>query len=213
MCSSDLHEATKHTAGVAVMKGHTAYQLPLHKTRVEIPPCNRPGLPPVIMTWCDAAHMKLFKEDVAALRAKCDVLVASCHWGLKTEVLDYMTEWAHAAIDAGADIVMGHGPHFSLAVESYKGKPVFYGLGSFSFHTGHGGRKHGNWVGMLARITVDGKTVKGATFQFVRHNDQNETVLCKLADEQETLKEIAHASKVYGVTLTPKGDEIAINLK
>jgi len=207
------HEATKHTAGVAVMKGHTAYQLPLHKTRVEIPPCNRPGLPPVIMTWCDAAHMKLFKEDVAALRAKCDVLVASCHWGLKTEVLDYMTEWAHAAIDAGADIVMGHGPHFSLAVEAYKGKPIFYGLGSFSFHTGHGGRKHGNWVGMLARITVDGKTVKGATFQFVRHNDQNETVLCALADEQETLKEIAAASKVYGVTLTPKGDEIAISLK
>ena len=116
-------------------------------------------------------------------------------------------------LDAGADVVMGHGPHFSLAVESYKGKPVFYGLGSFSFHTGHGGRKHGNWVGMLARITVDGKAVKGATFQFVRHNDQNETVLCKLADEQETLKEIADASKVYGVTLTPKGDEVAINLQ
>ena len=77
----------------------------------------------------------------------------------------------------------------------------------------HGGRKHGNWVGMLARITVDGKAVKGATFQFVRHNDQNETVLCKLADEQETLKEIADASKVYGVTLTTKGDEVAISLK
>jgi Bacterial capsule synthesis protein PGA_cap len=206
------HEATKHTAGVAVMKGHTAYQLPLHKMRVDIPPCNRPGLPPVIMTWCDAAHMKLFKEDVAALRAKCDVLVVSCHWGLKKEVLDYMSEWAHAAIDAGADVVMGHGPHFSLPVEAYKGKPVFYGLGSFSFHTGHGGRKHGNWVGMLARITVDNKTVKGATFQFVRHNDQNETVLCKLADEQETFNEIADGSKPYGVQLSARGDEVVIAL-
>ena len=206
------HEATKHTAGVAVMKGHTAYQLPLHKMRVDIPPCNRPGLPPVIMTWCDAAHMKIFKEDVAALRAKCDVLVVSCHWGLKKEVLDYMSEWAHAAIDAGADVVMGHGPHFSLPVEAYKGKPVFYGLGSFSFHTGHGGRKHGNWVGMLARITVDNKTVKGATFQFVRHNDQNETVLCKLADEQETFNEIADGSKPYGVQLSARGDEVVIAL-
>ena len=108
-----------------------------------------------------------------------------------------MSEWAHIAIDAGADIVMGHGPHYSLPVEAYKGKPIFYGLGSFSFHTGHGGRKHGNWVGMLARITVDDKKVKGATFQFVRHNDQNESVLCTLADEQATLIEIAEASKLF----------------
>lgn len=207
------HEATKHTAGVAVMKGHTAYQLPLHKTRVEIPPCNRPGLPPVIMTWCDAAHLKQFKEDVAALRAKCDVLVASCHWGLKKEVLDYMSEWAHAAIDAGADVVIGHGPHFSLPVEAYKGRPVFYGLGSFSFHTGHGGRKHGDWVGMLARITIDGSAVTGATFQFARHNDRNESVLCALADEQETLREITDASKPFGAKLSTQGDEVTITLK
>jgi len=156
--------------------------------------------------------LKLFREDVAALRAQCDVLVVSCHWGLKTEVLDYMSEWAHIAIDAGADIVMGHGPHYSLPVEAYKGKPIFYGLGSFSFHTGHGGRKHGNWVGMVARITVDSKAVMGATFQFVRHNEQNESVLCALADEQATLSEIAAASKVYGVKLTPAGDEVAIAL-
>ena len=206
------HEATKHTAGVAVMKGHTAYQLPLHKTRVEIPPCNRPGLPPVILTWCDAAHLKQFKDDVAALRAQCDVLVASCHWGLKKEVLDYMSEWAHAAIDAGADIVMGHGPHFSLPVEVYKGKPVFYGLGSFSFHTGHGGRKHGNWVGMLVRAAIDNKQLKRASFQFVRHNDANESVLCRLADEQETLQEIADASKPFGARLTPQGDEVVLEL-
>ena len=67
-----------------------------------------------------------------------------------------MTEIAHAAIDAGADVVIGHGPHYSLPVEIYKGKPIFYGLGSFSFHTGHGGLKHGDWVGMLARVVIDG---------------------------------------------------------
>ena len=204
------HEATKHTAGVAVIKGHTAYQLPLHKTRPDIPPCNRPGLPPIILTWCDKQHLQRFKEDVTALRAKCDVVVVSCHWGLKKEVLDYMTEAAHAAIDAGADVVMGHGPHFSLPVEAYKGKPIFYGLGSFSFHTGHGGLKHGNWVGMLARITVEGKSLQSATFQFVRHNDKNESVLCALADEQETLKEIAAGSAPYGTKLTPQDDQVSV---
>jgi hypothetical protein len=50
--------------------------------------------------------------------------------------------------------VIGHGPHYSLPVEIYRGKPIFYGLGSFSFHTGHGGRRHGDWIGMLARCEI-----------------------------------------------------------
>jgi Bacterial capsule synthesis protein PGA_cap len=85
------HEAGNNAPGVAVIRGHTAYQLPLHKTRVEIPPCNRPGLPPVILTWADPQYLQWFKDDIAALRARCDVVVASCHWGLHREVLQYMT--------------------------------------------------------------------------------------------------------------------------
>ncbi len=207
------HEAGEHAAGVAVIRGHTAYQLPLHKTRPEIPPCNRPGLPPIIVTWADPQYLQWFKDDVAALRAKADIVVASCHWGLHQEVLQYMTEIAHAAIDAGADIVIGHGPHFSLPVEVYKSKPIFYGLGNFSFHTGHGGRKHGDWVGMLARIALEGKAVHSATFQFVRHNDANETVPCALDHERAMLDDITKRSAPFGTKLTPRGDEVAIALK
>jgi len=39
----------------------------------------------------------------------------------------------HAAIDAGADIVLTHGPHTLRGIEIYKGKPIFYGLGSLFF--------------------------------------------------------------------------------
>jgi poly-gamma-glutamate synthesis protein (capsule biosynthesis protein) len=134
------HEAGEHSAGVAALRGITAYQLPLHKTRPEIPPCNRPGIPPVVVTWADRDYLARHRDDLAALRQRADIVVASHHWGLHEEVLDYMTEIAHSAIDAGADVVIGHGPHYSLPVEIYKGKPIFYGLGSFSFHTGHGGR-------------------------------------------------------------------------
>lgn len=204
------HEAKGNAAGVAVIRGHTAYQLPLHKTRPEIPPANRPGVPPIVVTWADPQYLRWFIDDIAALRAKTDVVVASCHWGLHQEVLQYMTEIAHAAIDAGADIVIGHGPHYSLPVEVYKGKPIFYGLGSFSFHTGHGGRKHGDWVGMLVRVTLDGKTVRSATFQFVRHNDSNETVLCALKSESATLKDIAQRSAAFGARLTPQDDQLLI---
>src|SRR5260370_13923609 len=74
-----------------------------------------------------------------------------------------MTEIAHAAIDTGADIVIGHGPHYSLPVELYRGKPIFYGLGSFSFHTGHGGRRHGDWIGMMARVEIGLAGIAGGT--------------------------------------------------
>lgn len=205
------HEAAKNAAGVAVIRGHTAYQLPLHKTRPEIPPCNRPGLPPVILTWADKKYLQMFKDDVAALRAQADIVVASCHWGLHHEVLQYMPEIAHAAIDAGADVVMGHGPHCVLPVGVYMGKPIFYGLGRFSFHTGHhGGREPGDWVGMMARITMEGRTLKSATFRFVRHNSANETVPCALADERATFEEMAAHSAGFGAKLTPDGDAVLI---
>ncbi len=206
------HEAQENAAGVAIIRGCTAWQLPTHKMRPEIPPLNRPGLPPVIVTWADPKYLKRFGDDVAALRAKSDFVVASCHWGLKEDVLEYMVEIAHAAIDAGADVVMGHGPHYSLPVEVYKGKPIFYGVGSFSFHTGHGGRKHGNWVGMCARITVAEKRLQEATLQFVRHNDQNETVPCALADEKATLEEISRRGAQFKTRFTPRGNEVKIEL-
>jgi poly-gamma-glutamate capsule biosynthesis protein CapA/YwtB (metallophosphatase superfamily) len=105
------HEATERGAGIAALRGHTAYQVPAHKTRPEIPPMNRPGVPPVVVTWADRAYLKAFTDQIAALRQDADLVVASCHWGLGEEVLDYMIEIAHAAIDSGADIVVGHGPH------------------------------------------------------------------------------------------------------
>jgi poly-gamma-glutamate capsule biosynthesis protein CapA/YwtB (metallophosphatase superfamily) len=188
------HEASAHGAGIAVLRGHTAYQVPAYKIRPEIPPMNRPGVPPVVVTWADRGYLAAFAEDIAALRRDAAIIVASCHWGLGEEVLEYMTEIAHAAIDAGADIVIGHGPHYSLPVEVYRGKPIFYGLGSFSFHTGHGGRRHGDWIGMMAKVEAGSGGISEARFCFVRHNDRNETVVCALAAEGATFDRLAAKS-------------------
>lgn len=206
------HEAGAKSVGIAALRAHTAYQVPAHKTRPEIPPMNRPGVPPIIVTWPDRAYLAQFADDIAALRKTADIVVASCHWGLGEEVLDYMTEIAHAAIDAGADIVIGHGPHYSLPVEAYKGKPIFYGLGSFSFHTGHGGRRHGDWIGMMARIEVDAAAVKEASFRFVRHNDANETVPCLPANESITLARIEECSARFGTKLETADEAVRIVL-
>jgi len=202
------HEANERSPGVAALRGHTAYQLPLHKTRPEIPPANRPGVPPVIVTWADPVYLAQYREEIAALKHATDIVVASHHWGLHGDVLQYMTEIAHAAIDAGADVVIGHGPHVSLPVEIYRGKPVFYGLGNFSFHTGHGGRKHGDWVGLLARVDFEETAPARIAFRLVRHNDANETYFCDLDQEQEAIDDLAARSAGLGTRLQRDGSEL-----
>jgi poly-gamma-glutamate synthesis protein (capsule biosynthesis protein) len=203
------HEAGAHDPGIAVLPGHTAYQVPQFERPRGMPPMNRPGVAPVIVTWPDAAYLRGFTDEINALRAQVDVVVASCHWGVRGEILGYMRQIAHAAIEAGADIVMGHGPHDALGVEVHRGRPIFYGLGSFSFHTGHGGRAHGDWVGMMVRADVTKDGVQGACFQFVRHDAANETILRPLAEEQAELASVVSRSRAR---LEPAGDVVTIAL-
>ena len=79
-----------------------------------------------------------------------------------------MTDIAHAAIDAGADIVMGHGPHYTLPIEVYNGRPIFYGLSNLTFGTGHLGRRHSGWIGLLVDVTFERGAVADCRFRFVR---------------------------------------------
>jgi poly-gamma-glutamate synthesis protein (capsule biosynthesis protein) len=46
---------------------------------------------------------------------------------------DFLVSFAHAMIDAGADVFVGHGPHVLRGIEIYRGKPIFYSLGDFLF--------------------------------------------------------------------------------
>jgi poly-gamma-glutamate synthesis protein (capsule biosynthesis protein) len=46
---------------------------------------------------------------------------------------DFLVTFAHAMVDAGADMFVGHGPHVLRGVEIYKGKPIMYSLGDFIF--------------------------------------------------------------------------------
>ena len=121
-----------------------------------------------------------------------------------------MTEIGRAAIDVGADIVIGHGPHYSLPVELYKGRPIYYGLGCLCFKTGHGGRQHANWVGMVAEITVEsGKDVTHA-FRLVRHSESYEALFSLPADEAELLADLTARSKALGATFSIEGDRVRV---
>ena len=200
------HEATDDYPGVATVKAHTAY-----RPRVEeLKTLTRPGMPPEVVTWADPEALSRFRDDVADLRRRVDFLVASNHWGLDHEVLDYQREIGRAAIDAGADLVMGHGPHHPLGIELYKDKPIFYSLGSFSFETGHRARKHPDWIGLMVRLALDGGALQKVAFSFVRHNEKNETIARPLAGEQDELRHMREMSERFGTSLKPSGDQVVV---
>ncbi len=50
------------------------------------------------------------------------------------EPANYLPAFARSAVDAGADMFVGHGPHQLRGVEIYHGRPIFYSLGNFIFH-------------------------------------------------------------------------------
>lgn len=88
---------------------------------------------PQIATTDDIEQLK---KDIADLRNRgTQIVVISMHAG--TEYKRYpaqnQIEFAHVAIDAGADIVIGHHPHWIQNIEIYQNKPIFYSLGNFVF--------------------------------------------------------------------------------
>lgn len=83
---------------------------------------------------------------VSRLKAQADIVIVSFHGGgegakfehvPKTDEIFYKENrgnvyaFAHGVIDAGADVVLGHGPHVTRAVEVYKNKFIAYSLGNF----------------------------------------------------------------------------------
>lgn len=76
------------------------------------------------------------KDGIAALKAAgAEFVVAAIHWGDEGsyDANDLQKEQGHAAIDAGADIVIGSHPHTLQPCEEYNGKYIYYSLGNWSF--------------------------------------------------------------------------------
>lgn len=90
-------------------------------------------------TTADPRDMKELLASIRDARQQADwVLVAAHHHESiapdnRDQPAGFFVEFAHAAIDAGADVVTAHGHHMLRGVEIYKGKPIFYSLGDFIF--------------------------------------------------------------------------------
>lgn len=78
---------------------------------------------------------KLYMDDIKKARSQADYVIVSFHWGTegKSEIQSYQSETAHNAIDAGADVIIGHHPHVLRGIEKYKRGLILYSLGNFVF--------------------------------------------------------------------------------
>lgn len=79
--------------------------------------------------------MTRMSTAIAEARARADIVILSVHfhWGRHTKAdLPFQQRlFAQTAVDAGADIVVGHGPHMLRGIEVYRGRPIFYSLANF----------------------------------------------------------------------------------
>ncbi len=93
-----------------------------------------PHAPTRVWTEPNEQDLKMIVADIAALRPRVDALMIAFHWGVTWVpriIADYQVTVAHACIDAGADLIMGHHPHIPKGIEIYKGGAVYYSLGNF----------------------------------------------------------------------------------
>ncbi len=121
-------QATPAKAGAAFIYVATAYD---NDT-------NEPGaLPTHIYTSVSPAALERLRRGIREARAAGALVLASFHMGRmhSTDLQQYQIEIAHAAIDAGAEMVFAHHPHTLLGIELYRGKPIFYSIGHFVFAT------------------------------------------------------------------------------
>jgi hypothetical protein len=143
------------------------------------------------------------EEIVKHLADTCDIVIVSFHGGAegadyqhitKTEEMFYtenrgdVYNFAHRMIDSGADVIFGHGPHVTRAVEVYRERFIGYSLGNFCTY-GRFNLSGPNGIAPVIRLNVDttGKFISGRiipvfqTYNGVRV-DQEKRVIRKIQD-------------------------------
>ncbi len=167
--------AAARKAGGAYVHILTSYELD-HAT---------PGGAPNVYTGAEAETLERMCEDIRQLRSRTDFVMVSMHKGTvhtPTLVMPYEKQVAHAAIDAGADAVVGHHAHILRGIELYKGRPIFHGLGNFVTVTRAlspvGASDPNDWA--LRRLKLFGFVPDPQTPEYPFHPESRNAMLAKV---------------------------------
>jgi poly-gamma-glutamate synthesis protein (capsule biosynthesis protein) len=144
-------EATADLPGVAVVASDKLLRPHPRYT-------DRPMRAPTLVTVLDSASVERLRADVARLAEAADVAVVQFHWSVTgREDFPYQRELAQIVAEAGADLVVGHGPHRLQNVEMIGDVPVVHSLANFAFDWDQMDKAP---EGLVARIVVEGGEIR-----------------------------------------------------
>lgn len=214
---SETPDAAKNPEVFTAAK--TGEELTIGRTTFRVD--DRPGLSYDVNADDRAAALASVKEA----RGKADLVVFSIHAHETASSdpedirpADYMTPLFHDLIDAGADAIVRHGPHALLGVEIYKGRPIFYGMGSLMFQVGDKKRQFRGFTlpeawydGAVAVCEYqNGRVAVIRIHPFVQNLDDDRLVGTPKSpshtDALRILKRIQAASTQFGVRIDIEGD-------
>ena len=92
-----------------------------------------PSRPQADLVEADPQSAAAMAETIARARTDADLVIVALHKGIThrpAALAPYERPLAFAAIDAGADIVVGHHAHIARGIEFHRGNPIFHGLGN-----------------------------------------------------------------------------------
>jgi poly-gamma-glutamate capsule biosynthesis protein CapA/YwtB (metallophosphatase superfamily) len=127
-------------AGMDLAEAREPMIFKLGRTRVGI--LSYQGVPSYDWAWATETTpgtapliVDVMREDMERLRPEVDIIIVSPHWGKEYIATPepWQVDFAHEAVDAGADIFVGGHAHWPKGIEVYRGKPIFYGVGNFLF--------------------------------------------------------------------------------
>lgn len=150
----------------------------------------------VARRWGDAPL-----RAVRALRSQVDVVIVSVHWGLEGMNIPgpKQTQCAHALIDAGADVIIGHHPHVLQSVEIYRERPIFYSLGNFLF--GKQPRVRRQSAILSLRLGIGAMPIREASLRPVLiHEEREVPELADITEAMAIVERMKKISRSFGTT-------------
>jgi poly-gamma-glutamate synthesis protein (capsule biosynthesis protein) len=121
------------------------------------------------ISWVDENTISEFQENVRITKEQSDILVVSVHFGeeYQKEPNEMQKLISKAAINAGADVVIGHHPHVVQPVEQYKNGWIAYSLGNFVFDQGFSPE---TMEGLLLEVTAKDKKITRVSPRIIHIN-------------------------------------------
>ena len=149
---------------------------------------------------CQITNYINLKITVENLKKDCQIVIVSFHGGAEGSKHEHVTrkyeyflgqnrgnvyKFAHLAIDAGADIVFGHGPHVTRAVELYKNRFIAYSMGNFCTYRRFNIKGVSGYAPIIKLwLNKDGEFIKGK----ITATYQNKMTGTKLDPENKVIK-------------------------